>query len=131
MHIIAAKAQGAYEALQPGYKEYIHNVVINTKSMCDEFIKMGYDIVTGGTDNHLFLLDFSKTHPNITGRQVQEACDKEQITLNKNCVPNEQRKPKETSGVRIGCAAMTSRNYTKEDFIKVAHIIDDIINSIK
>ena len=99
--------------------------------MCDEFIKMGYDVVTGGTDNHLFLLDFSKTHPNITGRQVQEACDKEQITLNKNCVPNEQRKPKETSGVRIGCAAMTSRNYTKEDFIKVAHIIDDIINSIK
>lgn len=131
MHIIAAKAQGAYEALQPGYKEYMHNVVINTKSMCDEFIKMGYDVVTGGTDNHLFLLDFSKTHPNITGRQVQEACDKEQITLNKNCVPNEQRKPKETSGVRIGCAAMTSKNYTKEDFIKVAHIIDDIINSIK
>lgn len=130
MHVIAGKAICAEEACTPEYKEYIHKVVVNTKAMCDEFIKMGYDVVTGGTDNHLFLLDFSKTHPNITGKMVQDALDKHDITLNKNCVPNETRSPKETSGVRIGCAAMTTRCYTAEDFVKVAHRIDEIISSL-
>ena len=96
--------------------------------MCNEFIKMGYDVVTGGTDNHLFLLDFSKTHPTLTGKQVQDELDKHNITLNKNCVPNEKRSPKEASGVRIGCAAMTTKGYTKEDFVNIAHKIDNIIN---
>ncbi len=130
-HIIAAKAITAAEACTPEYKEYIKNVVINTKAMCDEFIKLGYDIVTGGTDNHLFLVDFSKTHPHLTGKMVQEELDRNGITLNKNCVPNEQRKPMEASGVRIGAAAMTTKGYKAEDFVKVARRIDEIIKGIK
>jgi len=130
MHVIAGKAICAKEALTPEFKTYIKNVVHNTKAMCDEFIKMGYDVVTGGTDNHLFLLDFTKTNPNLTGLELQEECDKNFITLNKNCVPNETRSPKLTSGVRIGCAAMTSKGYTDKDFIEVAHKIDAIIKSL-
>ncbi len=130
-HIIAAKAITAAEALKPEYKEYAKNVIINTKAMCDEFIRLGYEIVTGGTDNHLFLIDFSKTHPHLTGKMVQEELDKNGITLNKNCVPNEQRKPMEASGVRVGTAAMTTKGYKAEDFIKVAQRIDEIIKTIK
>ena len=98
--------------------------------MAEEFIKMVYQITTGGTDNHLFMIDFSKTHPNITGRMVQNELDKHNITLNKNCVPNEKRSPKETSGVRIGCAPMTSKGYKEKDFIEVAHKIDKIIRGL-
>ena len=128
-HIIAAKAVTALECLQPEYKEYIHQVVKNTKVMCDQFIKMGYKVVTNGTDNHLFLLDLSDL--NITGKDVQDECDKNGITLNKNCVPNEKRSPKLTSGVRIGCAAETTKGKTEQDFKEIAHKIDEIIKNIK
>lgn len=130
-HVIAGKAICADEALTDEYKSYIHQVVKNAKAMAEEFIKMGYEVVTGGTDNHMFLLDFSKTHPNITGKMVQDACDEHGITLNKNCVPNEQRSPVQTSGVRIGTPAMTTKGYKEEDFIAVAHDIDEIIKEIK
>lgn len=129
-HIIAAKAICAEEACTEKYKKYIKQVVANTKAMAEEFIEMGYEITTGGTDNHLFMIDFSKTHPNITGRIVQNELDKHNITLNKNCVPNEKRSPKETSGVRIGCAPMTSKGYKEKDFIEVAHKIDKIIRGL-
>jgi glycine hydroxymethyltransferase len=76
--------------------------------------------VTGGTDNHLFLIDLSRTHPDVSGREVQEYLDKIQITLNKNCVPGEKRSPKEASGIRIGTAAMTTKGYTAEDFVQTA-----------
>ena len=127
MHVIAGKAIAAEEALTPEYKEYIKNVVINTRVMCDKFIEMGYDIITGGTDNHLFLIDLSKTFPNVTGKQVQDKLDEHGITLNKNCVPKEARSPKETSGVRIGAAAMTTKGWKAEDFCKAAERIDKII----
>lgn len=127
MHVIAGKAIAAEEALTPEYKEYIKNVVINTKAMCDKFIEMGYDIITGGTDNHLFLVDLSKTFPNVTGKQVQDKLDEHGITLNKNCVPKEARSPKETSGVRIGAAAMTTKGWKAEDFCAAAERIDKII----
>lgn len=129
-HIIAGKAVCAEEALTDEYKSYIHQVVKNAKAMADEFTKMGYNVVTGGTDNHMFLLDFSKTHPNITGKMVQEACDEHGITLNKNCVPNEQRSPVQTSGVRIGTPAMTTKDFKEEDFIRIAHDIDKIIKEL-
>ena len=129
-HIIAGKAICAEEALTDEYKSYIHQVVKNAKVMAEEFIKMGYDVVTGGTDNHMFLLDFSKTHPTVTGKMVQEACDEHGITLNKNCVPNEQRSPVQTSGVRIGTPAMTTKGFKEEDFIRVAHDIDKIIKEL-
>ena len=129
-HVIAGKAICAEEALTDEYKSYIHQVVKNAAAMANEFTKMGYEVVTGGTDNHMFLLDFSKTHPNITGKMVQEACDNHGITLNKNCVPNEQRSPMQTSGVRIGTPAMTTKGYKEEDFIRVAHYIDEIIKEL-
>lgn len=129
-HVVAGKAVTAEECCTPEYKEYIHQVVKNSKAMCDEFIRLGYDIVTGGTDNHLFLIDFSKTHPNLTGKMVQDELDKHNITLNKNCVPGEKRKPTETSGVRIGTAAMTTKGFTETDFIDVARKIHEIIKDI-
>ena len=91
---------------------------------------MGYHVVTGGTDNHLFLLDLSKTHPTLTGKMLQEELDKHHITLNKNCVPGEQRKPAETSGVRIGTAAMTTKGWKEADFIEAAKKIDAIIKAM-
>ena len=127
MHVIAGKALAAEEALTPEYKEYIGRVVENTKAMCDRFIELGYSVVTGGTDNHLFLLDLSKNFPNVTGKQVQDKLDEHGITLNKNCVPFEKRSPKETSGVRIGAAAMTTKGWTKEQFVACADRIDKII----
>lgn len=127
-HIIAAKAVAAEEACTPEYKEYIHNVVVNCRAMCDEFIRRGYKIVTGGTDNHLFLVDLSASHPDVTGAMVQEKLDRNGITLNKNCVPNEKRSPAQTSGVRIGTAAETTKGRTAEDFVKIAARIDELIN---
>lgn len=127
MHIIAGKAVGALECMQPEYKEYISDVVKNTKAMCDEFISMGYKVVTGGTDNHLFLIDLSEL--GITGKAVQDACDKYNITLNKNCVPGDRQGPKLTSGIRIGCAAETTRGKTVDDFRRIARAIDQVIKT--
>lgn len=129
-HIIAAKAICAEEALTPEYHEYIHNVVVNCKAMADEFIKMGYNVITGGTANHLFLIDLSKTHPNLSGKMVQDELDRHNITLNKNCVPNEKRSPMQASGLRIGTAAMTTKGWRKVDFIHCAHQIDEIIKNM-
>ena len=129
MHVIAAKAICAEEALEPEYKEYIQQVVNNCKAMADEFQKLGYKIVTGGTDNHLFLLDLTDT--GLTGAQVQDALDFWHITANKNCIPGETRSPKEASGLRIGTAAMTTKGYKEDDFRDVARKIDIIIKREK
>lgn len=128
-HVIAGKAVAAEEACTEGFKNYIHDVVGNCKAMCDEFISMGYKIVTGGTDNHLFLVDLTAT--GLTGKEVQDELDKHHITLNKNCVPTETRSPQQASGVRIGTAAMTTKGYKKDDFIKVAHDIDKVIKEMQ
>ncbi len=130
MHVIAGKAVCAEEALCPEYKEYAANVVKNSAAMCAEFVKMGYHVVTGGTDNHLFLLDLSKTHPTLTGKMLQEELDKHHITLNKNCVPGETRSPAETSGVRIGTAAMTTKGWKEADFVEAAKKIDAVIKGM-
>lgn len=128
-HIIAGKAVCAEEALSPSYKEYVHQVVKNCKALSDEFIRLGYKVVTGGTDNHLILLDLSDEP--FSGRVLQEECDKIGITLNKNCVPCEKRSPRETSGVRIGTAPMTTRGYLEEDFVRVVHRIDELIKKLR
>ena len=127
-HIIAGKAVCAEEALKPEFKEYQHQVRVNCKALADEFVSMGYNVVTGGTDNHVFLLDLSDHE--FTGKDLQNALDEVGITLNKNCVPNEKRSPMQTSGVRIGTAPMTTRGYKEEDFIKVAHRIDEVIKQL-
>lgn len=130
MHVIAGKAICAEEALSPDFKVYAANVVKNASAMCAEFVKMGYHVVTNGTDNHLFLLDLSETHPNLTGKMLQDELDKHHITLNKNCVPNEKRSPSETSGVRIGTAAMTTKGWTEKEFVETAKKIDEIIRAM-
>lgn len=128
-HVIAGKAVCAEEALTPEFKTYIGNVVKNSKAMAQEFIDLGYKIVSGGTDNHLFLLDL--TGKNVTGAELQEACDANGITLNKNAIPNDPRPPKHTSGVRIGTAPMTTKGYTADAFRKVARMIDIIVTKIE
>lgn len=128
LHIIAAKAVAAEEANTDEFKEYMHQVVKNSKAMSNEFIRLGYNVVTCGTDNHLFLLDLTKLR--LTGKDVQEELDKHNITLNKNCVPNEMRSPQQTSGVRIGTAAMTTKGYKENDFVNVARRIDEIIKNM-
>ena len=128
MHVIAGKAAAAEEACTPAYKQYIHQVVKNCRAMCDEFVRLGYHAVTGGTDNHLFLLDL--TSLGITGKAAQDTLDQYGITLNKNCIPGEKRKPTEASGIRIGTAAMTTKGYNEEDFVRVARRIDEILRTI-
>lgn len=128
--MIAAKAVAAEEACSAEYRAYIRRVVENCQAMCSEFIRLGYEVVTGGTDNHLFLLDFSNTHPHLTGKAVQDELDKYGITLNKNCVPGERHSPMQTSGVRIGTAAETTKGKTAEDFVQIAREIDRIISAM-
>ena len=124
-NMIAGKAVAAEEALTDEYKQYIKQVVVNAKAMANEFVKLGYKVVTGGTDNHMFLLDL--TDLNISGKVVQDLLDEHFITVNKNCVPNEKRSPKETSGVRIGTPAMTTKGWVEKDFVQCADNIDKII----
>ena len=123
-HVIAAKAQCFYEALQPEFKEYQEQVIKNAKAMSDEFIKLGYKVISGGTDNHLMLIDV-KSSVGITGKEAETKLDEVHITVNKNTIPNETESPLVTSGIRIGSPAMTSRGLKEEDFIEVARIIDD------
>ena len=130
MHVIAGKAVCAEEALTPEFKNYAKQVVLNSKAMCNEFQNLGYKIVSGGTDNHLFLIDLTYNYPNLTGREVQEELDKHNITLNKNCIPNDNRSPMETSGLRIGTPAMTTKGWTSVEFRECARRIDQIIKEL-
>ena len=125
MHVIAGKAVAGEEACRADFKEYIHDVVLNSKSMAKEFKKLGYDIVTGGTDNHMFLLDLTKL--NMSGKLAQETLDEHGITVNKNMIPNDPRTPLWTSGIRIGTAAMTTKGYRAIDFMNIADDIDEIL----
>ena len=128
-HIIAAKAICAEEALKPDFTTYAQKVVCCANAMAHHFKELGYDIVTNGTDNHMFLLDLSKT--NLSGAQVEAALEAEGIIVNKNCVPNEKRPPRQTSGIRIGTAAMVTRGWDVPQFIKCADKIDKIIQKEK
>ncbi|MBQ4031466.1 MAG: serine hydroxymethyltransferase [Bacilli bacterium] len=128
MHVIAAKAQCFYEALQPEFKKYQQQVVKNIKALSDEFIKMGYHVVSGGTDNHLILLDV-KSSVGVTGKEAETVLDKIHITVNKNTIPNETEKPMVTSGIRIGSPAMTTRGLKEKDFVEIAHIIDETLRN--
>ena len=131
MNVIAAKAFCAEEALTPEFRNYIHKVCFNAREMSEEFVRLGYKVVTGGTDNHMFLLDLSETHPHVTGKMAQDKLDEYLITVNKNMVPGDQRKPSETSGIRIGTAAMTTRNWTCRQFIACARSINIILNNLE
>lgn len=126
-HVIAAKAIAAAECLTEEYRSYIRQVVENAKVFAEAMTKLGYHVVSGGTENHMFLVDLRPTHPHISGREAQERLDAVGITLNKNCVPGETRSPQEASGIRIGTAAMTTKGYKADDFIKLAKVIDSVL----
>lgn len=120
-HVIAAKAICLKEAMSPEFKTYAHNVVSNAKVMAEALLDEGFDLVTGGTDNHLMLADLRPMH--ITGKELQARCDINHITLNKNAIPGDPEKPAITSGVRIGTAAVTTRGLGAEEMKKIAHCI--------
>jgi glycine hydroxymethyltransferase len=120
-HIIAAKAICLKEAMQPEFKEYAANVVSNAKVMASALLEEGFDLVTGGTDNHLMLADLRPMQ--ITGKELQTRCDANHITLNKNAIPGDPEKPSVTSGVRIGTAAVTTRGLGAEEMKKIAKCI--------
>ena len=121
MHVIASKAICLGEALKPAFKTYQQQVAKNAKALCAALMDNGFDILTGGTDNHLMLVDLRNTE--ITGKELQNRCDSVNITLNKNTVPNEPRSPFVTSGVRIGTPAVTTRGMVEEDMKVIASLI--------
>ena len=120
-HVIAAKAVCLKEALSPEFKVYAQNVVSNAKVMANALLEEGFDLVTGGTDNHLMLADLRPMH--ITGKELQNRLDENHITLNKNAIPGDPEKPSITSGVRIGTAAVTTRGLGPEQMKTIAHCI--------
>jgi len=120
-HIIAAKAVCLKEAMAPAFKTYAKNIVDNAQSMAKALLEEGFDLVTGGTDNHLMLADLRPM--NITGMELQHRCDENHITLNKNAIPGDPQKPSVTSGVRIGTAAVTTRGLGVEEMKQIAHCI--------
>ncbi len=128
MHVIAAKAVAFKEALQPEFKEYQAQVVANANAMAEVFIQRGFKIVSGGTDNHLFLLDMIEQ--GITGKDADAALGRAHITVNKNSVPNDPESPFVTSGLRIGSPAMTTRGFKEEEARQITHWICDVLDNI-
>lgn len=121
MHVIAAKAECFYEALQPSFKTYMEQVLKNAKALANELQKEGFRIVSGGTDNHLLLVDVKSQ--GLTGKEAETILDSINITCNKNTIPNETESPMVASGLRLGTPAMTTRGFKEADFIEVAKII--------
>ena len=126
-HVIAAKAVAFLEALQPEFKTYQQQVVVNARAMAARMIERGYRIVSGGTDNHLFLIDLS--NKNITGKDADAALGRANITVNKNAVPNDPRPPMVTSGLRIGTPAATTRGFKEAEIRQVADWIADVLDA--
>lgn len=122
MHVIAAKAQCFYEALQPEFKEYAKAVIDNCAAMSETLKEEGFRIVSGGTDNHLILVDI-KGSIGMTGKEAENILARVNITANKNSIPFDEEKPTQTSGLRLGSAAMTTKGFNEEDFKEVARII--------
>ena len=127
MHVVGAKAIAFKEALNKNFADYQKQVLLNAKSMASVFLDRSYDVVSGGTDNHLMLLDLSEKH--ITGKLAEEALGKANITVNKNSVPNDRQSPFVTSGIRIGTPAITTRGFREAEAEKVSNWICDILES--
>lgn len=127
-HIVAAKAQCLYEAMQPEFKDYAAQIVKNCAVLAETLQKEGFRLVTGGTDNHLILVDV-KSSIGITGREAEVALDEVNITANKNAIPFDEEKPNTTSGIRLGTAAMTTRGFREEEFRKVGTWIAQVLKN--
>jgi glycine hydroxymethyltransferase len=128
MHVIAAKAVAFLEALQPEFREYQEKVVANARVMAEVFQQRGLKIVSGGTDDHLFLLDL--TPKGVTGKDADAALGRANITVNKNAVPNDPQPPFVTSGLRIGTPAGTTRGFGEQEFTEIAHWISDVLDDM-
>jgi len=126
MHVIAAKAVAFGEALQPSFKDYQQQVLKNAQIMATTFLEKGYTLVSGGTENHLLLLDLRSK--GLNGTQAEHALDKARITVNKNMVPFDTESPMVTSGIRIGSPAMTSRGFKETEFVHVVELIDNALS---
>ncbi|MBO4479688.1 MAG: serine hydroxymethyltransferase [Clostridia bacterium] len=127
MHVIAAKAVAFGEALTPEFKAYQHQIVLNAKAMSERFLANGVNLVSGGTDNHLMLLDLTSNH--ITGKELETLLDEAHITVNKNAIPFDPEKPFVTSGVRIGTPSITQRGMKEADCVYIADLITDVIKN--
>lgn len=127
MHVIASKAVAFQEALKPEFKEYGQKVIENARAMADAFIEKGYNLVSGGTDNHLILVDLR--NKGITGKAAEAALGRAEITVNKNMVPFDDKSPFVTSGIRLGSPAMTSRNLGPQEFEVIATLIDKVLTN--
>jgi glycine hydroxymethyltransferase len=130
MHVIAAKAVCFAEALKPEFKTYATQVIANSRALSAAFLARGYKIVSGGTDNHLFMIDLRHNLPELTAKKAQETLDLAHITLNKNTVPFETRSPFQASGIRIGTPAITSRGLVEADMDEIAAAIDTVLKAI-
>ena len=128
-HCIAAKAVSFYEALQPEFKEYQKQVVENATAMGEAFVKRGYKIVSGGTDNHLLLIDLRTKFADPTGKVAEKELGKAEITVNKNMVPFDSRSPFQTSGIRVGTPAITSRGFVEQDMESIVELIDKVLEN--
>ncbi|HID95596.1 MAG TPA: serine hydroxymethyltransferase [Candidatus Latescibacteria bacterium] len=129
MHIIAAKAAALGEALRPEFKRYSARIITNAQALADELLKLGFELVSGGTDTHLILVDLSTS--GISGREAEEALDVAGITVNRNSVPFDSRGPKETSGIRLGTPALTTRGMGEEEMRTIAGLIKNVLSNIK
>lgn len=129
MHVIAAKAVCLGEALKDSFKEYAAQIVKNAAALAEELKKRGQSLVSGGTDNHLMLIDLRVANPDLTGKAAQAALDKANITTNKNTIPGETRSPFQASGIRLGTAAVTSRGMTEKEMAKIAEAIDIVLKN--
>ncbi len=128
MHVIAAKAVAFGEALNDSFKVYTRQIVLNAKRLANELTKRGYELVSGGTDNHLMLLDLR--NKNVTGKDAEKALEQSGITVNKNMVPFDDKSPMITSGIRVGTPAITTRGFKEDDMAAVAQFIDLIVTNI-
>ena len=128
-HIIAAKAVAFYEAMQPEYKQYQKQVLLNAATMADAFNKKGYKLISGGTDNHLMLIDLRTRFPELTGRLAEKELGRADITVNKNMVPFDSRSAFATSGLRVGTPAITSRGFKENDMLSIVDLIDQVLAS--
>jgi glycine hydroxymethyltransferase len=129
--VIAAKAVAFGEALTDEYKQYVIQVMKNAKVMSKCFTDKGYKVISGGTDNHLMLIDLRTKFPNITGKQVENTLVKAEITVNKNMVPFDSRSPFTTSGLRVGTPAITTRGLKEEHMPIIVDLIDEVISDIE
>ena len=129
MHVIAAKAVAFGEALQPSFKDYAANIVANTNALAEALVSYGYRLCTGGTDNHLLLVDLRPRDENLTGADAEDWLGSAGIVTNKNGIPNDPRKPMVTSGLRLGTAALTTRGLNEDDMRAVASMIDRVLDS--